>query len=101
MAVESAKWRHALEVLGFATFTVAGSGPVDVTVDGLAIGAASGPTRRDVARALDDADLVVVENLCSLPLNPRAWRHLADSTATPSEPPRRKERRAARGMASP
>ena len=57
-------------MLGFATYTVAGSGPVDVTVPGLAIGADDGPTRAEVADALARADLVVVENLCSLPLNP-------------------------------
>jgi len=77
VAVEAAKWRHALEVLGFSTYTVAGSGPVDVTVDGLAIGASSGPTRAEVDDALADADLVVVENLCSLPLNPPAWEAVA------------------------
>ena len=72
MAVEAAKWRDALGVLGFATYTVAGSGPVDVTVPGLAIDAPEGPTAPEVERALAVADLVVVENLCSLPLNPAA-----------------------------
>ena len=52
--------------------TVAGEGRVDHPVPGLAIGAAAGPAPADVARALDGADLVVVENLCSLPLNPAA-----------------------------
>jgi glycosyltransferase involved in cell wall biosynthesis len=73
VAVESDKWRHALEALGFATVTVAGSGPVDVTVAGLGIDAPEGPGPVEVADALADADLVVVENLCSLPLNPAAW----------------------------
>ena len=73
MAVEAAKWRHALEELGFTTYTVAGSGPVDVTVPGLAIGAPDGPSHRAVADALSRADLVIVENLCSLPLNTDAW----------------------------
>ena len=35
------------------------------------------------------------------PSSPSAHRHLAASMETPSEPPRRKERRAAVGMASP
>jgi glycosyltransferase involved in cell wall biosynthesis len=72
VAVEAAKWRDALGVLGFATYTVAGSGPVDVTVPGLAIDAPDGPTAAEVEGALAGADLVIVENLCSLPLNPVA-----------------------------
>lgn len=39
--------------------------------------AAEPPTPVEVARALDDADIVVVENLCSLPLNPGALRVVA------------------------
>lgn len=52
--------------------TVAGTGPVDRLVPGLAIGACSPPTPGELDDALADADLVVVENLCSLPLNPGA-----------------------------
>jgi mannosylglucosylglycerate synthase len=51
---------------------VAGQGPVDTTVPGLAIEAAAAPTHREVRDALAPADLVIVENLCSLPLNPPA-----------------------------
>jgi glycosyltransferase involved in cell wall biosynthesis len=72
VAVEAAKWRDALHVLGFATSTVAGGGPVDVLLPGLAIGAADTPTRAEVEDALAGADIVVVENLCSLPLNEAA-----------------------------
>lgn len=73
MAIEAAKWRHALGELGFSTYTVAGSGPVDETVPGLAIDADEGPTAEEVTAALSRADLVVVENLLSLPLNQPAW----------------------------
>lgn len=73
VAIEAAKWRGALTALGFATYTVAGAGPVDVTVPGLAIDAGEVPTVGEVSDALADADLVVVENLCSLPLNQPAW----------------------------
>jgi glycosyltransferase involved in cell wall biosynthesis len=45
---------------------------VDRLLPGLSIGADSPPTYREVADALEGADLVVVENLCSLPLNPAA-----------------------------
>lgn len=81
VAVEAAKWRDSLGSLGFSTFTVAGDGPVDVTVPGLAIGATRGPTRAEVDAAVARADLVVVENLCSLPLNQSAWDVVADTLA--------------------
>jgi glycosyltransferase involved in cell wall biosynthesis len=77
VAVEAAKWQRALGTLGFATLTVAGEGAVDRTLPGLAIGADEPPDREELAAALDDADLVVVENLCSLPLNPGAARQVA------------------------
>jgi glycosyltransferase involved in cell wall biosynthesis len=69
VAVEATKWAGALQALGFEVRTVAGEGPVDRLVPGLAIAAAEPPTRREVDDALAGADLVVVENLCSLPLN--------------------------------
>ncbi len=72
VSIEAAKWQDALGQLGFTTVTVAGDGPVDRLLPGLAIGAAEPPTAGEVEAAVADADLVVVENLCSLPLNPRA-----------------------------
>ncbi len=81
MAVETAKWRGALTRLGFDTFTVAGGGPVDHLLPGLAIGAAEPPTLGEVDEALARADLVVVENLCSLPLNPGAADVVASALA--------------------
>ena len=77
MSVEAAKWQSALGRLGFTTFTVAGTGPVDHLLPGLSIGANEPPARSELASALDGADLVVVENLCSLPLNPAASRAVA------------------------
>ena len=73
VAVEAAKWAAALGLLGWDVRTVAGAGPVDVVLPGLAMDARR--TRRPGPRcedALAGADLVVVENLCSLPLNPSA-----------------------------
>lgn len=81
VAVEAAKWQRAMATLGFTTVTVAGSGPVDHRLPGLAIDAAEPPTRSELAGALDGADLVVVENLCSLPLNPAAAALTADVLA--------------------
>ena len=57
--------------LGFEVRTVAGEGEADVTVPGLA--RTDGHPRVDaVADAIGDAEVVVVENLLSLPLNPDA-----------------------------
>ena len=72
VAVEAAKWQRVLAERGFATFTVAGEGAPDVVVPGLAMDAPSPPGDADLRAALSGADLVVVENLCSLPLNPGA-----------------------------
>jgi glycosyltransferase involved in cell wall biosynthesis len=72
VSVEAAKWTAALDLLGWDVRTVAGAGPVDTTLPGLAIGAPEPPTRPEVEAALAPGDLVVVENLCSLPLNPGA-----------------------------
>ena len=53
--------------------TVAGEGVVDVRIPALARDGATRPLApRDVEDALGDVDLVVVENLLSLPLNPTA-----------------------------
>lgn len=79
VSVEAAKWRAALESLGYRVRTVAGEGPVDALLPGLAIGADVPPSAPDLGRALGDAELVVVENLCSLPLNPAAARVVADA----------------------
>jgi len=72
VAVEATKWAGALDTLGFEVRTVAGEGPVDRLLPGLAIGAPEPPKPAEVEDALHDAALVVVENLCSLPLNERA-----------------------------
>lgn len=78
VSVEAAKWQWALRELGFEVVTVAGEGPVDVTVPGLApgewlTGEETAPLDLPALEAaLAGADVVVVENLCSLPLNPAA-----------------------------
>ena len=78
VSVEAAKWQWALRELGFEVLTVAGEGPVDVTVPGLApgewlTGEENPPIDRSALEtALAGAAVVVVENLCSLPLNPAA-----------------------------
>jgi mannosylglucosylglycerate synthase len=54
---------------------------VDVVVPGLAIDASEAPDPAAVRRALAGAELVVVENLCSLPLNPAASSVVAAACA--------------------
>lgn len=58
--------------------TVAGDGPVDRLVPGLGIEDAGPPDRFALEAALADADLVVVENLLSLPMSPDAAAVAAD-----------------------
>ncbi len=83
VSVEAAKWAAALRILGFDVRTVAGSGPVDDLVAGLDAGTwltgrPQAPLDRSaLERSLRGADLVVVENLCSLPLNPAARDEVA------------------------
>lgn len=77
VSVEAAKWQWALRRLGFEVRTVAGSGPVDVVVPALERDAGR-PSATEVAAALDGVDVVVVENLLSLPLNRDAAAVVAD-----------------------
>jgi glycosyltransferase involved in cell wall biosynthesis len=76
VSIEAAKWIEALEGLGHEVTEVAGEGPVDVVLPGLAMDAGTPPTLDELHRALDTAQLVIVENLCSLPLNIAASEQL-------------------------
>ncbi len=80
VAIEAEKWSWALGELGYDVRRVAGAiedggRPDDVVLPGLAFDAAGGRVTSApvdagaITAALDGADLVVVENLCSLPLN--------------------------------
>jgi len=80
VSVEAAKWTWALGQLGFVATTVAGSGDADRLVPGLAMDAVVSDIpalRSEVADAFSSADLVLVENICSLPLNPIAGQVVA------------------------
>lgn len=79
VAVEARKWEWALGELGFVVRRVAGElddepRAEDVTLPFLAIDPPDEtvPSPSDLAVALSGADLVIVENLCSLPINPDA-----------------------------
>jgi glycosyltransferase involved in cell wall biosynthesis len=85
VSVVARNWATALHRMGFAVDWVAGGfepgwsadGPATV-VPGLEIGG-DGPDPAALAAALDGADLVVVENLCTIPLNPAAAHAVADA----------------------
>jgi mannosylglucosylglycerate synthase len=81
VAIEAAKWADALGLLGWTVRTVAGAGTVDHLLPGLAMHAPEPPARAEVDAALAGADLVIVENLCSLPLNPGAAAVVAAACA--------------------
>ena len=77
VSVVAGRWAAILGRLGHRVVTVAAEGPVDRLVAGLEIGAAGPPDAGKLTGALADADLVVVENLCTIPLNLPAARVLA------------------------
>lgn len=72
VSVAAAQWVAALRRMGCRVGTVAGSGSADRIVPGLGSDASRPPRRDELASALRCADLVVVENVCSLPMNPAA-----------------------------
>jgi glycosyltransferase involved in cell wall biosynthesis len=78
VSVVATSWAAALASFGFEIVTVAGEGPVDRLVPGLGLHASpSSSTEAEVNDALAKADLVVVENLCTIPLNLPAARIVA------------------------
>ena len=77
VSVEAAKWAWALRALGHEVTTVAGEGVADRIVPGLEIGAIEPPDRFELAGAIGNADCVIVENICSLPLSPAASEAVA------------------------
>ncbi len=80
VSVEATKWEWALRELGFSVRRVAGEfeglRPDDVWLPFLAVEPVGGvvPEPDALAAALSGTELVVVENLCSLPLNLAAAR---------------------------
>jgi glycosyltransferase involved in cell wall biosynthesis len=78
VSVVADHWAEALRRLGLRVRTVAGAGRADRLLPELRMDAAAGPGLPSrLAEALDGADLVVVENICSLPRNPGAAAALA------------------------
>jgi glycosyltransferase involved in cell wall biosynthesis len=79
VSVVAATWARVFAELGWSVRTVAGDGPVDRLLPGLALDADAPPTPAELDSALADADVVVVENLCTIPLNLPAARAVAAS----------------------
>ena len=78
VSVTAGQWIRALRDLGMRVRTVAGGGRPDVLVRGLALESRRPPSRRELDRALGDADLVVADNICSLPMNRAVGEAVAD-----------------------
>lgn len=86
--MEARKWQWALQHLGFAVRRVAGEFDDDLSAADICLPFLARERRpgqpaehREIGRAVADADLVVVENLCSLPLNLEAARAAAAALA--------------------
>jgi len=78
VSIEATKWAWAFRQLGWEVRMIAGSGPPGViTIPGLDLGATEPVDEAALEAALKNCDLVVVENLCSLPLNPAAGTAVA------------------------
>jgi glycosyltransferase involved in cell wall biosynthesis len=101
VAVEARKWQAALERIGFSIRRVAGElegapMPGDVVLPGLGLPAAelgggsavppTAPTPDELRAAFAGADLVIVENMLSLPLNLPAAEVIAAVLADGAEP---------------
>ncbi|HUR49957.1 MAG TPA: glycosyltransferase [Acidimicrobiales bacterium] len=79
VSVEVAKWQRAFEELGWRVSGVAGAGCADRILPGLALDADHGPRPGELEEGLESADLVVVDNVCSIPLNPSAAAAVAQA----------------------
>ena len=58
-----------LSEIGFDTNTIAGDGDADFLIPNLSIGATEPPNPQDISSVLQNSDLVIVENLGTIPLN--------------------------------
>ncbi len=69
VSVVADRWSTILRSHGWDVVSVAGDGPVDRIVSGLGLDHATPPAAEDLERALGDVDVVVVENLLTIPMN--------------------------------
>jgi glycosyltransferase involved in cell wall biosynthesis len=78
VSVTAAQWATALRRVGMRVRMVAGDGDPDVRVPGLALDAPQPPSQRSLGAALDDVDVVIADNVCSLPMNRAAGEAVAE-----------------------
>ena len=78
VSIVAGLWDRALRDMGWTTYTVAGEGPVDHRIAGLEIDATRAPDRFKLEAALAPADVVVAENILSIPMNLAASRVLTE-----------------------
>lgn len=79
VSIVADRWATVLNQMGYEVITIAGEGPVTHTVPELAIGSTTAPSVAELQRLFEAADLVVVENLCSIPLNLAASHAVAEA----------------------
>ncbi|HEV7827891.1 MAG TPA: glycosyltransferase [Pseudonocardiaceae bacterium] len=79
VSVAAAQWVDALQQMGYRVRTIAGAGTADRLVPGLALDSHYPAHPEEMTRALHGADLVVVENVCSLPMNPAVTEAVAQA----------------------
>ncbi len=79
VSVAAAQWVTALRRMGYRVRTVAGAGAAERLVPGLAFDTRHPARCRDIEAALRGVDLVVVENVCSLPVNPQVSEAVAQA----------------------
>ena len=77
VSVVTASWGRALVELGFEVTTVAGGGVADHILPELQFDSTEPPSAVELAAAVDGADVVIAENILSIPLNLPASRTLA------------------------
>lgn len=81
VSVVARSWMSIMVDLGYEVVTVTGEGPADRHVEGIGLAPGPAPDTDALRAALDDVDLAVVENLCTIPLNLAASRAVAGELA--------------------
>ncbi|MFV1990484.1 MAG: hypothetical protein ACC652_07070, partial [Acidimicrobiales bacterium] len=79
VSIVASHWMRACRELGHEICTIAGEEPADFVLPGLAIDASVPPNTDDIEASLRDLDLVVVENLLTIPLNLKASLLVAEA----------------------
>jgi glycosyltransferase involved in cell wall biosynthesis len=74
VSVESAKWCNVLSDLGYRTYLIAGEGAdLDYCIPELSITSLCAPDLLELRKLFNKFDLIIAENICSLPLNAKIF----------------------------